>query len=160
MSPLRGGMEIVMEQERFTRFKKNIDGIHKCLQKIRIDLGASEGVKGVHVFWLHDMLSHPEGQSAAEIAANNNIDKSLVSREINELSKEGYICSDDGGVKRGYNKKYRLTEKGIVTAKKLGAAALMLQSKASAEISGDHLEIFYNTLEKIHAALAALAEET
>lgn len=147
-----------MEQERFTRFKKNIDGIHKSLQKLRIDLGNAEGVKGVHVFWLHDMLSHPEGQSAAEIAVNNDIDKSLVSREINELSKEGYIYSDDGGAKRGYNKKYRLTEKGIATAKKLGTAALALQTKASADVSSEHLAIFYDSLEKIHAALAALAE--
>lgn len=147
-----------MEKQRFTKFKKNIDGIHKSLQKLRIDLGNAEGVKGVHVFWLHDMLGHPEGQSAAEIAANNDIDKSLVSREITKLSKEGYIYSDDEGAKRGYNKKYRLTEKGVATAKKLGAAALTLQAKASADISPEHLEIFYDSLEKIHVALAALAE--
>ena len=146
-------------EQRFTKFKRNIDGIHKCLQKLRLDLGSAEGVKGVHVFWLHDMLNHPEGQSAAEIAANNNIDKSLVSREITELEKEGYICSADNGAKRGYNKKYHLTEKGIATAKKLGAAALELQEKASADISKEHLEIFYDSLEKIYTALAALSED-
>ena len=148
-----------MEQERFTRFKKNIDGIHKSLQKLRIDLGSAEGVKGVHVFWLHDMLSHPEGQSAAEIAVNNDIDKSLVSREITELSKEGYIYSSENGGKRGYNKKYHLNEKGVAAAKKLGEAALALQIKASCGVSPEHLAIFYDSLEKIHAALAALAEE-
>ena len=148
-----------MEQKRFTKFKRNIDGIHKCLQKLRIDLGNAEGVKGVHVFWLHDMLNYPEGQSAAEIAANNDIDKSLVSREITELEKEGYICSEDNGQKRGYNKKYRLTEKGIETAKKFDAAGLAIQAKASAYISEEHLEIFYDSLEKIHTALAALSED-
>lgn len=147
-----------MEQERFTRFKNNIDSIHKSLQKLRVDLGNAEGVKGVHVFWLHDMLSHPEGQSAAEIAASNGIDKSLVSREISELKKEGYIYSDGVTLKRGYNKKYRLTEKGASAAKKLGAAALSIQTKVSAGISKENLEIFYNSLEKINAALAALAE--
>ena len=106
------------------------------------------------------MLSHPDGQSAAEIAANNEIDKSLVSREITELKKQGYIYSKDNGTGRGYNKKYLLTEKGEIAAKKLGAAALSIQSKVSADISPEHLEIFYDSLEKIHAALFALAEET
>lgn len=147
-----------MEQERFTRFKNNIDSIHKSLQKLRVDLGSAEGVKGVHVFWLHDMLSHPEGQSAAEIAVNNGIDKSLVSREISELRKEGYIYSEGVTLKRGYNKKYKLTEKGIAAARKLGAAARTIQDKASAGVSKEHLEIFYDSLEKINAALAALAE--
>ena len=148
-----------MEQKRFTKFKKNIDGIHKCLQKLRLDFGSIEGIKGVHVFWLLDMLGHPEGQSAAEIAANNDIDKSLVSREINELEKEGYIFAEDNGIKRGYNKKYRLTEKGTHTAQKLDAAGLALQAKASVGISEDELEIFYNSLEKIYHALVALSLE-
>ena len=80
-----------MEQERFMRFVNLIDGIHKSIQKIRIDNAASFGIKSVHIFWVYKLLSHPEGLSAAELAANNNIDRSLISREISALEANGLI---------------------------------------------------------------------
>ena len=139
-----------MEQERVMHFTHLIDGVHKRIQKIRTDYAATFGVKGVHVFWVYELLSHPEGLSAAELAANSRIDRSLISREISALEAIGYISADKQSGKRNYNSKIMLTESGIEAARKMRNIALDFQVLAESGISDSDLEIFYSVLEKIH----------
>ncbi|MBQ6892596.1 MAG: hypothetical protein IJN48_00170 [Clostridia bacterium] len=139
-----------MEQERVMHFTHLIDGIHKRIQKIRTDNAATFGVKGVHVFWVYELLSHPEGLSAAELAASSQIDRSLISREISALESIGYVSAEKQGGKRNYNSKIVLTESGIKAAKEMRNIALDFQSIADQDISANDLEIFYSVLEKIN----------
>ena len=74
-----------MQEERFMRFVNLIDGVHKSVQKMRVDNAATFGIKGVHIFWVYELLQHPEGLSATELAARTNIDRSLISRENSAL---------------------------------------------------------------------------
>ena len=78
-----------MELERFGKFTLLIDNISKAIHKIKIDTVPYLGIKSVHVFWIYNLYTHPEGLTATEIAANRQIDRSLVSREIAELCSDG-----------------------------------------------------------------------
>ena len=84
-----------MEAIRFEKFTLLIDGIHKCISKIKFDTAPDLGVKSVHLFWVYKLMLHPNGLTAAEIAAVNKVDRSLVSREIETLKKNGYVKTED-----------------------------------------------------------------
>lgn len=139
-----------MEQERVIRFTHLIDGIHKRVQKIRTDYAAAFGVKGVHVFWVYELLSHPDGLSAASLAASSKIDRSLISREISALESIGYVSAEKQGGKRNYNSKIVLTESGVEAAKKMRSIMLDFQNLANDGVSDEDLETFYTVLEKIN----------
>ena len=152
-------MERKMESERFRRFVLLVDGIHKSVQKIKYNNAPDFGVKGVHTLWVYELLCHPEGMTASELAAQSMIDRSLISREIERLKELGYIETDDNKGKRNYNTKIRLTEKGRAVAASIGDIAMDVQTRANAGITDSDLEGFYRTLEKLHKNLAVIAEE-
>lgn len=148
-----------MEQERFFRFTRLIDGIHKSVLRLRLDNAPTFGVKGVHVFWVYELLKHPEGLSAAELAQSSRIDRSLISREIAALKKQGYIQADETDGKRNYNAKLTLTELGKQAAEQIKGIALGFQDRASEGISENDLANFYTTLEKLYHNLEKISEE-
>ena len=92
------------EPTRFEKLALLIDGIHKSIHKIKIEAAPALGVKAVHVFWVYELLIHPEGLTSAELASKSMIDRSLVSREIEALKKGGYITSEPGTGKRNYKR--------------------------------------------------------
>lgn len=145
-----------MEENRFEKFILAVEGIHKAVQKIKINEAPKFGLKGVHLFWLCELLKSDEGMTACELAESTQINRSLVSREIETLSKNDYVTILPSG-KGGYNAKLVLTEKGRAAATEIEAAALAFQRRAGAGISGDDLRTFYATLEKILENLSLLA---
>jgi len=147
-----------VEKLRYEKFTLYIDGIHKAMNRIKLDVAPRLGVKGVHVFWIYKLLEHPEGLTAAEIAAVSMIDKSLVSREIAALKRDGYIFSDiQDGKKRSYNARFSLTEKGVELANRIITEVVRVQRAADSEVSEEELLAFYSTLEKIHKNITTLA---
>ena len=148
-----------MEHERFKKFVLLIEGVHKSVQKIKFNNATDFGVKGVHTLWVYELLCHPDGMTASELAARSMIDRSLISREIEPLKELGYIETDASLGKRSYNTKIKLTEKGKSVALEIGNVAMRVQEKANRGISSDELEAFYSTLEKLYANLSDIAEE-
>ena len=146
-----------MEAVRFEKFTLLIDGIHKSINRIKIDTAPYLGVKSVHVFWIYQLSLHPEGLTAAEIAAVSMVDRSLVSREIAALEKGGYVAREETGKKRGYNARITLTERGEELAARITEEAMGVQSKVDEGISEEELASFYLTLEKLYANFAALS---
>ena len=146
-----------MEAIRFEKFTLLIDGIHKCISKIKFDTAPDLGVKSVHLFWVYKLMLHPKGLTAAEIAAVNNVDRSLVSREIETLKKNGYVQTKDNGNKRSYNSRITLTESGLALAKRIKDEAIRIQEAVGANISEDELATFYVTLEKLYGNFDLLA---
>ena len=146
-----------MEQERFFRFTRLIDSLHKSVMRLRLEKAPAFGVKGVHVFWVYELARHPDGLSAAELAQSSKIDRSLVSRELAVLKKQGLVAADNAA--RSYNAKLRLTEAGKRAAQDIKAIALEIQSRASAGISDAELASFYATLEKLSRNLSSISEE-
>ena len=146
-----------MEAVRFEKFTLLIDGIHKSINRIKFDTAPYLGVKSVHVFWIYQLALHPEGLTAAEIAAASMVDRSLVSREIAALEKGGYVAREETGKKRSYNARITLTEKGTELAEKITKEAIGVQSRVDEGITEGELESFYSTLEKLYTNFAALS---
>ena len=147
-----------MESVRFEKFTLLIDGIHKSISKLKLDVAPTLGVKGVHLFWVYELSLHPEGLTATEIANVSRIDRSLVSREIEDLKADGYIVSDGGVGKRKYNEKFTLTDKGRELADEITEHVLEIQKSASEGISSGELASFYATLEKLYDNFNAISE--
>ena len=142
-----------MPTERFETFVLLIDAVHKSINKVKNEITADCGVKSVHTMWLYELLIHPKGLTATELAAKSRIDRSLVSREIRELERGGYIVSDSVSGKRSYNSRITLTEKGKILTRRISDAAYTVQQSVSKDISADELATFYGVLEKIHGNL-------
>lgn len=138
--------------DRFEGFILSIDAIHKCINKIKQDVITDESLKGVHSLWLYELLKSDEGLTSAELASRSGIDRSLVSRELTPLIKEGYIISK-GAARRGYNSRFTLTEKGTAVARRISSLALDVQSFASSDVSDEQLLCFYEVLFKIKSNL-------
>lgn len=99
--------------------------------------------------WLYKLLKNPDGLTASELAAENNIDRSLISRELTTLASDGYITIDSQGKKRGYNSRIKLTEKGRGLADRIAKIGCEAQRLIGDGVDESDLIVFYNTLEKI-----------
>ncbi len=135
-----------------------VDGIHKAVQKIKYNAAPDFGVKGVHTLWVYELLCHPDGMTASELAATSMIDRSLISREIETLREKGYITTQEPKGKRNYNYKIKLTEEGKKVARKIEDIAMDIQKRTDIGIKEAELESFYATLELISKNLADIAD--
>ena len=148
-----------MEDIRFEKFTLLVEGIQKAIGKLKLDTAPYLGVKSVHVFWVWRLYLNPEGLTSAELAAKSMIDRSLVSREIAALKKDGYVEYAEGVGGKNYNRRIILTESGRVLAERICRLAMQIQEGADAGITPEELEIFYTTLIKIHDNLVDITKE-
>lgn len=149
-----------MDKIRFEKFTLLIDGIHKSVHKIKLDAAPHAGVKGVHVMWVYELYTHPDGLTATEIAAVSRIDRSLVSREIDALMKDGYIECRDKSDKKRYKGRFVLTERGCELARWITERVLEVQNTVSEGISAEELRVFYSVLERLDRNFEALSERS
>lgn len=136
----------MLDQERFEEFSALISSVHGNIQKLKARYTTQLGLKAVHVIWLYLLRAHPEGMSASELAAAGQTNRSLVSREIDELFDKGIVYTQDSGDKRRYGWKLMLTEKGKQLADVISAVVTDIQNSVSKDISEDDLITFYRTL--------------
>ncbi|MBQ2734213.1 MAG: winged helix-turn-helix transcriptional regulator [Clostridia bacterium] len=150
-----------MATDRFYVFTQLIDGIHKCIYKMKIDFAPYIGVKSVHMFWIYELAAHPEGLTSAELAEKNMISRSLVSREIECLQKNGYIVLHENarGKRKNYNSRITLTEKGQELANHIRTKAMDIQSKVNEGIDEEELVAFYATMEKLMSNMQTVVRE-
>lgn len=138
-----------MESIRFDQFTSLIDGIHKSINKLKLDKGTLLGIKSVHVSWLYHLSLHPDGLTSAEIAAESRVDRSLVSREIAALKKAGYITALG-------DRRFALTPSGKEIVARILEIIKSVQDEVGLGISEEELESFYKTLKKLDANFTRL----
>ncbi len=137
------------EPTRFTKLALLIDGIHKSIHKMKVEAAPHLGIKAVHVFWIYELMNHKEGLTATELAAETMIDRSLVSREIAVLKKNGFVYFEEGAGKRNYNARIFLTKEGSALAEIIIERVKRIQTDVDTGISPEELESFYATLTKL-----------
>ena len=145
--------------DRFESFILLIDAIHKCINKIKMDIAPERAIKSVHTMWLYELLRNPDGLTATEIANKTMIDRSLVSREINTLMREGYVKGASSEGKRNYNSVITLTEKGKELAEEIAESALKIQNEVSRDVAGDELSVFYSVLERLYNNIESISNK-
>lgn len=148
-----------METERFEQFSTVISGIYRDIQKLKAKWTEPLGMKAVHIFWVYLLQRHPEGLSASELSRHSQSNRSLVSREIQELIDLGYVTVAQHAEHRRYGQKLILTQEGITVAKRISAASLEIQNQVNAGISEEDLTVLYRTLTILLNNFDRLADE-
>lgn len=149
-----------MKEERFEQFATLISGIYRDIQKLKTKWTEPLGMKSVHIFWVYLLKNHPEGLSASELSRHSQSNRSLVSREIQELINLGYVYAEETPKQRRYGQKLRLTESGLAVAQRISDASLEIQSAVNAGIPEDDLITLYRTLEILMRNFHTLADES
>ena len=148
-----------METERFEQFNSLISGIYRDIQKLKAKWTAPLGMKAVHIFWVYLLKNHPEGLSATELSQYSQSNRSLVSREIQELIDLGYVYAQRSSPQRRYGQKLRLTASGEDAAKRIAEATLEIQNQVNAGIPEEDLVVLYRTLGILMENFHRLAEQ-
>ena len=152
-----------MEAERFEQFSSLISGIYRDIQKIKAKWTEPLGMKAVHIFWVYLLKNHPDGLSASELSRHSQSNRSLVSREIQDLINLGYVQAENSKQRR-YGQKLTLTQSGQEVAERISEASLEIQNQVSANIPEEDLIVLYRTLgilmENFHQIAEQSLEET
>ena len=149
-----------MEGERFEQFSSLISGIYRDIQKLKTKWTEPLGMKSVHIFWVYLLKNHPDGLSASELSRHSQSNRSLVSREIQELIDLGYVQAGSKSHQRRYGQKLTLTQAGFEIADKISKASLEIQNTVNAGIPEADLVILYRTLSILLENFHRLAEQT
>lgn len=132
-----------MNKPRYAKFIILIEGIQKNIQKLKLAKAKSLGIKSVHIFWISHLLYTTRGLTASELARGSMIDRSLVSREIEELISRGLVVLSE-------KRRYVLTEEGRKLAEEINGIVEAVQSEVNLGIDERELDMFYLTLEKMY----------
>lgn len=149
-----------MKDERFEQFSSLISGIYRDIQKLKSKWTEPLGMKAVHIFWVYLLRNHPEGLSAAELSRHSQSNRSLVSREIQDLIDLGYVAYASQGTGRRYGQKLILTPDGQVVAKRISEESVKIQNHVSRTIPEADLAVLYRTLGILLENFDRLAEQT
>lgn len=149
-----------MEAERFEQFSSLISGIYRDIQKLKTRWTEPLGMKAVHIFWVYLLKNHPEGLTASELSRHSQSNRSLISREIQELIDLGYVHAGKSIQHRRYGQKLKLTESGLEIAQRISTASLDIQNQVNAGISEEDLIVFYRTLGILMENFHRLTEQT
>lgn len=152
-----------MEAERFEQFSSLISGIYRDIQKLKAKWTEPLGLKAVHIFWVYLLKNHPEGLTASELSRHSQSNRSLVSREIQELIDMGYVQAGKPSGQRRYGQKLTLTLSGSEIAETISHASVEIQNKVNAGIPEEDLIVLYRTLgilmENFHRLTEQSSEE-
>ena len=149
-----------MEAERFEQFSSLISGIYRDIQKLKTKWTEPLGMKAVHIFWVYLLKNHPQGLTASELSRHSQSNRSLVSREIQELINLGYVTVERTAGQRRYGQKLTLTQSGVEVAEKISEASLDIQNKVNAGIPEEDLLVLYRTLGILMENFHRLTEQT
>lgn len=147
-----------MEAERYEQFNSLISGIYRDIQKLKTKWTEPLGMKSVHIFWVYLLKNHPEGLTASELSRHSQSNRSLVSREIQELIDLGYVQAETSTRTRRYGQKLMLTESGRKVATQISEVSLNIQNEVNAGIPEEDLIVLYRTLGILMQNFHRLAE--
>jgi len=150
----------MMNEERFEQFSSLISGIYRDIQKLKTKWTEPLGMKSVHIFWVYLLKNHPEGLTASELSRYSQSNRSLVSREIQELIDLGYVQVNKQPSGRRYGQKMHLTESGLQIANFISQTSLAIQNEVSADIPQEDLVVMYRTLGILMSNFHRLTEQT
>ncbi len=144
-------------EERFFRFSIAMEAITKKVQKYKNTQMSSYGLHSMHVMFLCSLDKSEDGMTAGELAKSCGVDKAFISRTAGDLRKKGYVDFSHGNGKL-YKKKLILTPEGKEIMGDINRIVKDTVEKATAGISAEQFDIFYNVMEKLSGNLTAIVE--
>ena len=134
-------------QERFQNFTVLIMKINRYVHKIKAAETAELGLKGPHVSCLY-YLYREGGLTAKQLCDICEEDKAAVSRSIDYLEKNGFICCDSVAQKR-YRAILKLTAQGEAAGRRIAEKIDDVLELASEGLDGAERKSLYKALSLI-----------
>lgn len=128
-----------------------ISSASKSLQRLKSKYMSKYGLTGTHTICLRQLYDNPLGLTKSEIAENCDIDKAQITRIVNDLIENDYVCADT--TKKAYNRKFFLTEKGKIITDEINGIVDAIVKYVNVEIPKSDLEKFYSVFEQINQKL-------
>ncbi len=143
-------------ETRFETFTVLIARIGRSIRRIKAEEMARFRLKGPHVSCLY-YLSLAGPMTASELRERCEEDKAALSRSLNYLEREGYICCAGGGA-RGYRTPLALTDRGREVCEAITGAIDRIVAAAGDGLSQADRQTMYRALSCICARLEAISE--
>ncbi len=142
--------------DRFMRFSIAMETISKNVQKYKNEQLSPFGLKSMHLMFLYCLGQADDGLTATELSKSCGVDKAFISRMATDLRSMGYIgyADEDGH----YKKRLKLTQRGREIIGDINRRVSSSVEKVTADVSREHLEIFYAVLEKLNGNIFSLLE--
>ena len=145
-------------QERFERFTVLINRISRDIRKIKNQEMAAYHLRSAHVSCLYYMYSL-DSVTAAELCEHCEEDKATISRALDYLESNGFLCRASDHAKR-YRSPLRLTEKGQEVGKRIAEKINAVLDTVSHTLTEDERAAFYRNLSAISRSLGAIAQNS
>ena len=142
--------------DRFMRFSIAMETISKNVQKYKNEQLSPFGLKSIHLMFLYCLGQSDDGLTATELSKSCGVDKAFISRMATDLRSMGYIgyADEDGH----YKKRLELTQQGREIIVDINRRVSSSVEKVTANVSREHLEIFYAVLEQLNGNIFNLLE--
>lgn len=138
---------------RYQNFTMLISSIYRNIMRIKDKEMSAIGLKGVHVTCLFYLYTYGE-KTAAQLCKISGEDKAAISRSVDFLITEGYICAGS----KNYRCPLALTPKGEETARRINDRTNSFVTSASQSLNKQELMTFYKALIEIESNLRQSAE--
>ena len=140
----------------FMRLSIAMETISKNVQKYKNEQLSPFGLKSMHLMFLYCLGQSDDGLTATELSKSCGVDKAFISRMATDLRSMGYIgyADEDGH----YKKRLELTQQGREIIVDINRRVSSSVEKVTANVSREHLEIFYAVLEQLNGNIFNLLE--
>ncbi|MDO4618984.1 MAG: MarR family transcriptional regulator [Lachnospiraceae bacterium] len=145
--------------DRFERFSLANNEINRFLKKLTTEEMLKHDLKSSHALYFSLLSSsHPEGLTASQLCEYSGRDKADVSRMLALMETKGLVVKE-GSHQHLYNGIYRLTDEGLRIADAVKQRAALAVNIAGKDLSPEHREIFYASLDSIVSNLRELSKK-
>ena len=131
-------------QERFKTFTVQIATVSRCIRRIKTEEVAEFELKSPHVSCIY-YLYKAGSLTATELCEACEEDKANVSRSVEHLEANGYLCRDPKD-KRKYKSPLVLTQKGMEVGEILASKIDSILDLAGQGLTDEERAIFYKSL--------------
>ena len=143
-------------QQRFETFTVLISVINRNIRRIKTEEMGEFDLKSHHVSCIYYL--YMQGQlTAKELCDVCEEDKANISRALDFLEKQGYICRESA--QKRYRSPLCLTEKGKAVGRRLADKIDKMLAAASEGLDEQSREIMYRSLEIISRNLQCICDE-
>ena len=143
-------------QQRFETFTVLISGINRNIRRIKTEEMEEFDLKSHHVSCIY-YLYMQDGLTARELCDLCEEDKANISRALDFLEKQEYICRES--VQKRYRSPLYLTEKGKAVGRRLADKIDKMLTLASEGLDEQSRGIMYRSLEIISRNLQCICDE-
>ena len=142
-------------EKRFETFTVLVNRISRNIRKIKNQEMAEYGLRSAHVSCLYYLYTD-KGLTATDLCECCEEDKATISRALEFLEDEGYLCCESKTAKR-YKSPLLLTEKGEEIAGLIAGKIDWVLKEVSVGLTEEERLAFYRSLSIISDSLDAVA---